>query len=134
LAWVPYSGDLRTEERSSKQMTGRIGQLDNRRAEPGDWQRPVAARNSPLLRLVREEDTACLTTAPVQADHNSCGFPEFARWRTVEHYFGIKRGTLYNISAEGKVKSVCIRRKGNTRGCRLFHMRSISEYLHSLME
>jgi hypothetical protein len=60
--------------------------------------------------------------------------PEFGRWRDVERLFGIKRGMLYKLVAEGKIKSVSLRRKGNAHGCRLFHLASISEFLTSSME
>jgi len=60
--------------------------------------------------------------------------PEFGRWQDVQRLFGIKRGTLYNLLAEGKVKSVSMRRRGNKFGCRLFYLPGISEYLHSLLE
>ena len=60
--------------------------------------------------------------------------PEFGRWRDVERLFGIKRGTLYNLMAEGKVKSIILRRKGHVHGCRLIHLASVSNYLNSLME
>jgi hypothetical protein len=59
--------------------------------------------------------------------------PEFGRFKDVEHLFGIKRGTLYNLLADGKVKSVSMRRKGNKNGCRLFYLPGISEYLLSLL-
>ena len=59
--------------------------------------------------------------------------PEFGRWQDVQRRFGIKRGTLYNLIAEGKVKSVVLRRKGNIHGCRIIHLASVSAYLNSLM-
>lgn len=59
--------------------------------------------------------------------------PEFGRWKDVERLYGIKRGTLYNLLAEGKIKSVSMRRKGNKNGCRLFYLPGISEYLNSLL-
>lgn len=59
--------------------------------------------------------------------------PEFGRAADVQRLFGIKRGTLYNLIAEGKVKSVSMRRKGNVHGCRLIFLPSVRAYLHSLM-
>jgi hypothetical protein len=59
---------------------------------------------------------------------------EFGRWQDVQRLFGIKRGTLYNLIAEGKVKSVVLRRKGNVHGCRIIHLASVSGYLNSLMQ
>ena len=78
-----------------------------------------------------------MTTEPVNSQSTPSApsaLPEFGRWRDVERLFGIKRGTLYNLIAEGKVKSVVLRRKGNVHGCRLIHLMSVSEYLNSLTE
>ncbi len=58
---------------------------------------------------------------------------EFGRWQDVQRLYGIKRGTLYNLINEGKIKSVVLRRKGNVHGCRLIHLASISQYLNSLL-
>jgi len=76
-----------------------------------------------------------MTTDPisVESSANATPLPEFGRWRDVERHFGIKRGTLYNLINEGKIKSVMLRRKGNVHGCRLIHLASISEYLNSMM-
>lgn len=74
------------------------------------------------------------TTQPVKAGNCTDVMPEFGRWRDVERLFGIKRGTLHNLVTEGRVKSVMLRRKGNVHGCRLYHLQSIREYLHKLME
>ena len=59
------------------------------------------------------------TTAPVFAGNCADLMPEFGRFRDVERLFGIKRGTVYNLIAEGHVKSVVLRRKGSITGCRL---------------
>lgn len=76
-----------------------------------------------------------MTSEPISVEiPNNTPFPEFGRWRDVQRLFGIKRGTLYNLMAEGKVKSVVLRRKGNVHGCRLFHLESVSKYLNGLLE
>ena len=74
-----------------------------------------------------------MTMTPAAPGNFNGVMPEFGRWRDVERLFGIKRGTLYNLMAEGKVKSVFLRHKGNVHGCRLIHLASVSEYLNSLM-
>jgi len=76
-----------------------------------------------------------MTTEPISvaSTNNASTLPEFGRWRDVERHFGIKRGTLYNLMAEGKVKSVLLRHKGNVHGCRLIHLGSVSQYINSLM-
>jgi hypothetical protein len=58
---------------------------------------------------------------------------QWGRYQAVFQRYGIKRGTLYNLTAEGRVKSVVLRRKGNRHGCRLWLFSSISAYLHSLL-
>jgi len=78
-----------------------------------------------------------MTTEPINMQASSSAsslLPEFGRWRDVQRLFGIKRGTLYNLIAEGKIKSVVMRRKGNVHGCRLIHLASISQYLNGLLE
>jgi len=77
-----------------------------------------------------------MTTDPISlaSPNNAATLPEFGRWRDVERLFGIKRGTLYNLMAEGKVKSVILRHKGNVHGCRLIHLASVSQYINGLME
>ena len=78
--------------------------------------------------------TASLTTAPAVAGCSARAMPEFGRWQDVQRLFGIKRGTLYNLIAEGKVKSAVLRRKGNVHGCRIIHLASVSAYLNGLLE
>ena len=80
-------------------------------------------------------NTTTTTTEPVTAPNQiNAPLPEFGRWRDVQRLYGIKRGTLYNLIAEGKVKSVVMRRKGNIHGCRLIFLASVSQYLHGLLE
>jgi hypothetical protein len=77
-----------------------------------------------------------MTTEPITAPADASAttvLPEFGRWRDVQRLFGIRRGTLYNLIAEGKVKSISMRRKGNKHGCRLFYLPGISAHLHSLL-
>lgn len=75
-----------------------------------------------------------MTTSPVKPHNSSSVMPEFGRAHDVQRIFGIKRGTLYNLLAEGRIKSVILRRRGNVHGCRLFHLASISSFLHALMQ
>lgn len=79
-------------------------------------------------------DAGLFTLQPVTESSNSNLIPEFGRWQDVQRLFGIKRGTLYNLWAEGKIKSASVRRRGNKCGCRLFYLPGISEYLKSLMQ
>ena len=78
--------------------------------------------------------TMTTETITVTNTTNPNSLPEFGRWQDVQRLFGIKRGTLYNLVKEGRVKSVSLRRKGNVHGCRLFYLASIGDHLKRLME
>ena len=63
---------------------------------------------------------------------SSC-VPEFGRWQDVQRIFGIKRGTLYGLIEEGKIRSITLRKPGRKFGCRLIHLESVRAHLHALM-
>ena len=57
--------------------------------------------------------------------------PEFLRVKDVELMFGIKRGKLYGLIREGKVKSKTLRSRGTIRGVRLIDAQSVRDFIHS---
>ena len=69
-----------------------------------------------------------LTSAPIRVDCNSAP-PEFGRWRDVDRLYGIRRGTLYNLLGDGKIKGVLLRVRGQKSGVRLFDLASIRDYI-----
>ena len=73
------------------------------------------------------------TTDPIQIGDVSAVLPEFGRHRDVERLFGIKRGTLYNLLADGKVKGVLLRVRGQKSGLRLIHLESVRSYIQHEM-
>ena len=75
-----------------------------------------------------------LTTAPVEAGDFTDVMPEFGRTPDVEKCFGIKKGTLYNLHDQGKIKGVVLRKAGSLKGVRLWHMASVREYILSQMQ
>lgn len=60
--------------------------------------------------------------------------PEWIRPKDVPEIFGIGRSRIYELIAEGKVKSVSLRQRGQKHGTRLISYDSISAYLESLAE
>jgi hypothetical protein len=48
-----------------------------------------------------------------------------------EHYTGIGRSKLYELNAQGKIRSISIREPGQLKGTRLFDLRSILRFLDS---
>jgi hypothetical protein len=48
-----------------------------------------------------------------------------------EFYSSCSRAKLYQWAAEGKIRSVSIREPGRIRGCRLFHLQSILDFIES---
>ncbi len=49
--------------------------------------------------------------------------------RGLEFYSSCSRAKLYQWAAEGKIRSVSIREPGRVRGCRLFHLQSILDFI-----
>jgi hypothetical protein len=58
---------------------------------------------------------------------------EFLRTEDVRRVFGIKRGTLYNLHKARSVRGAVIRRRGNTKGIRVWDAQSIRDYIQSQM-
>ncbi len=73
-----------------------------------------------------------ITITPA-APGNFNGVMEFGRARDVQAISGIKRGMLHLLVAEGKIRSVLIRRRGNVHGTRYYYIPSVLAYMHSLM-
>jgi hypothetical protein len=48
-----------------------------------------------------------------------------------EHYTGFSRSKLYELAAKGRISSRSIRERGQTRGTRLFNLRSILDFIES---
>ncbi len=60
--------------------------------------------------------------------------PEFLDARGVEGRFSIRRSLLYELHNGGHIKSVSLRRRGQSRGKRLFSVDSIRAFLLSQLE
>jgi hypothetical protein len=76
------------------------------------------------------------TTAPVSATPAEVAGqdPEFLDARGVEARFSIRRSLLYELHNGGHIKSVSLRRQGQSRGKRLFAVDSLRKFLASRME
>jgi hypothetical protein len=72
------------------------------------------------------------TTSPVQA--GEIGKPEFCRPAQMSNLFGIGRTHSYALIADGKIKSVSLRKRGARFGIRLIDCESVRQYLRSQME
>jgi hypothetical protein len=59
---------------------------------------------------------------------------EWGRTEHVYQQFGIKRGTLYNLFADGKIEGREKRIRGQMKGIRLWNMDSIRRYIESPMD
>jgi hypothetical protein len=59
--------------------------------------------------------------------------PEFVDFVGLRQLFGIKRSLAYQLMADGKIKSVSLRRRGALRGKRLFCVYSCREFLRGQM-
>jgi hypothetical protein len=98
---------------------------------PAQTECPADAECRPHVRA-RLQDRQ-FTTEPIKPVHTSGVLPEFGRWADVQRLFGIKRGKLYTLISEGKVKSVSLREKGQKFAVRLIHLDSVRNYIHQHM-
>jgi predicted DNA-binding transcriptional regulator AlpA len=57
--------------------------------------------------------------------------PEWLRVNQVTHVFGIGRSKLYELLAEGVIKSASLRKRGQTSGTRLVSYDSCAAYIES---
>jgi hypothetical protein len=48
-----------------------------------------------------------------------------------EYYSGFTRSKLYQLAEEGKIRSTSIRKPGQVKGTRLFHLGSILEFVEA---
>ena len=60
--------------------------------------------------------------------------PEWLDAVGVRHVYSIKRSLLYELDEDGLIESVSLRRRGRTRGKRLFNVSSIRRFLREQME
>lgn len=65
-------------------------------------------------------------------DRNGC-LPLWVRApaRGPEHYSGLTRAKLYDLAGKGSIRSVSLREPGKAKGCRLFNLPSILDYINS---
>jgi hypothetical protein len=71
------------------------------------------------------------TTQPAASRVNDAEFVDVDGLRAM---FGIKRSLAYELLGTGDIRGVSLRRKGRTRGKRLFDVASVRSYLQSCAE
>lgn len=87
-----------------------------------------------LWRMLNADQNRAVTANPVQPGNFTGVLPEFGRVADVTRHFGIKRGTLYNLLADRKIRGVLLRVRGQKSGVRLIEMVSVRDYIMSEME
>jgi hypothetical protein len=57
--------------------------------------------------------------------------PEYVRApsRGQEYFSGVGRSKLYQLANEGKIRSISLREGAQKKGTRLFHLRSVLDYI-----
>lgn len=78
-------------------------------------------------------NTSKKTIDPVRAREFQNLQPEFGRCNDCTRLFGLKRGTLYNLLKDGKIKGVLLRVRGQKSGVRLFDLKSIADLIRREM-
>jgi hypothetical protein len=64
----------------------------------------------------------------VEAARVASSPPEFVDSKGIRALFGLSRAHAYILAGEGKIRSVCIRRRGAIRGKTLFCCQSIRDF------
>lgn len=80
----------------------------------------------------KAEGGSANTTAPVTVSPPSDA--EFVDAPGLQARFGIKRSLAYTLLAEGAIRGVSLRRRGQLRGKRLFDVASVRQFLREQME
>ncbi|HEY5895703.1 MAG TPA: helix-turn-helix domain-containing protein [Chthoniobacterales bacterium] len=68
--------------------------------------------------------------ATAGADKSAVTNPEFLTIKDAARVSSLSRATLYRLIADGSIKSVSIRRRGNVSGRRLLIADSLRAFLH----
>lgn len=84
-------------------------------------------------------NTAGGTTDPIRAADNAHAglqteFVRLPKPSTTCPITGLSRSGMWNLIADGHVKSVCLRKPGAAKGTRLVHLQSLLDYLHANMD
>jgi hypothetical protein len=80
---------------------------------------------------ITEKTTASVSATPASVAGQD---PEFLDASGVQARFSIRRSLLYELYNGGHIKSVSLRRRGQSRGKRLFSVDSIRRFLREQME
>ena len=107
---------------------------DDSTVRPWEWftvgQRCLCSANNDQT---MSDDTRPKTTSAVKAGEFNNVPQEFGRAGDVQKIFGLKRGTIYNLLADGKIKGVLLRVRGNKSGVRLFDLESVRGFIRQSM-
>jgi hypothetical protein len=74
-----------------------------------------------------------MNTANSVENGNNSNDPEFVDCPGLQARFGIKRSLAYALLADGAIRGVSLRRRGQVRGKRLFDVASVRTFLASQM-
>jgi hypothetical protein len=74
-----------------------------------------------------------MNTANSVENVNTLNDPEFVDCPGLQARFGIKRSLAYALLADGAIRGVSLRRRGQVRGKRLFDVASVRAFLASQM-
>lgn len=75
-----------------------------------------------------------MTVAAVKAGDLAAARPEFGRISDVTRIYGLRRGTIYNLLALGKIRGVLLRVRGEKSGVRLIDLDSVRHYIRECQE
>ena len=68
---------------------------------------------------------------PLEPANLAISSPEFLTTTDVQKYFGIRKGSLYNLAKLGKVSGKALRITGQFKGVRIWSVDSIRSFIDS---
>lgn len=74
---------------------------------------------------------SAFTTGAAQVAAGTSTKPEWLRVPEAVRLFGICRSSLYELIAENKIRSTCLRKRGAVRGIRLISYDSLAAYIEN---
>ena len=82
---------------------------------------------------MKKQNRRDTTTKPVEPGDFNGSTQEWGRTADLQRVFGLRRGTVYNLLLDGKIKGVLLRIRGKKSGVRLFDMASVRTFIRSQM-
>ena len=91
--------------------------------------KPSDARDAAGKKLAHDDHSNRIHGLLADRDVNIPVWIRAPRNNSLEHYSGLSRAKLYELASEGFIRTVSIRKPGQVKGTRLFHLGSLLAFI-----